>query len=79
MPLEKDSANLHRNQNDYIGMHELEILKRFGPSTGYYYTEMTPAYLIEIAKTRAENSWQIVFLINRDRQVREIVVHKNCC
>ena len=79
MLLEKDSANLHRNQNDYIGMHRLEILKRFGPSTGYYYTEMTPAYLIEEAKTRAENSWQIVFLINRDRQVREIVVHKNCC
>ena len=39
-------CSLIRKHNDYIGMHRSEILKRFEPSTGYYYTEMTLAYLI---------------------------------
>ena len=71
------ACSLIRNQNDYIGMDRSELLTRFGPFTGYHYTETTPTYLIEVAKTRAEDSWQIVFLLDRDRQVREIAVHKN--
>ena len=73
------ACSLLRNQHDYVGLHRSEILGLFGHPSGYYYTEMTPTYLIETAKTRAQDSWQIVFLIDRDRQVSEVVVHKNCC
>ena len=73
------ACSLLKNQDDYIGMHRLEMLATFGNATGYYYTEMPPTYLIETAKMPDQDSWQIVFRINRDREVKEIVVHKNCC
>ena len=73
------TCSLLKNQNDYVGMHRLEILTLFGHPSGYYYTEMTPTYLTEVAKTRAQDSWQIVFRLDRDRKVSEVVVHKNCC
>ena len=70
---------LLRTQDDYVGMSRLEIRPLFGDPDGYYYTELQPAYLIETARSMAEDSWQIVFLIDGDRNVRKIVVHKNCC
>ena len=73
------ACTILKTQDDYIGMHRLEILELFGEASGYYYTEMPPTYLIEKARTREQDSWQIVFLINKSREVREIVVHKNCC
>lgn len=76
------ACSLLRTQDDYVGMHRREILMLFGSPDGYYYTEMQPTYLIEVAKTgtqRTQDTWQIVFLIDRDRKVYEVVVHKNCC
>lgn len=73
------ACSLLRNQHDYVGMHRLEVLRLFGYSSDYYYTDMTPAYLIEDAKTKARDSWQIVFRIDRDRKVSEIFVRKVCC
>ena len=73
------ACSLLRTQDDYVGMHRLEIRPLFGDPDGYYYTELQPAYLIETAKSMDENSWQIVFLIDRDDKVRKVVVHKNCC
>ena len=73
------ACSLLGQQNRFIGMHRLEILELFGDSSGYYITEMTPTYLIETARSRDQDSWQIVFLINKDRLIRRVVVHKNCC
>ena len=70
---------LLRTQDDYVGMHWLEIGSLFGNPTGYYDTESVPTYLIEVAKTMARDTWQIVFLIDRDGRVSGVVVHKNCC
>ena len=73
------ACSLLKTQDDYVGMHRLEIRPLFGNFTGYYITEFIPTYLIETAKTMAEDSWQIVFLIDGNGTVSEIVVHKNCC
>ena len=73
------ACSLLKNQADYVGMRWLEIGPLFGDFTGYYDTETQPTYLIERAKTKADDTWQIVFLIDQDRKVAEIVVHKNCC
>ena len=72
-------CSLLRNQDDYVGMGREEIMTLFGNPTGYYNTEMLPTYLIEVAKTRAHDSWQILFRIDRDGKVTKVVVHKNCC
>ena len=73
------ACSLLKNQDDFVGMHWLEIRPLFGNPTGYFDTEMVPTYMIETAKTRTQDAWQIVFLLNRDRKVSEVVVHKNCC
>ena len=70
---------LLRDQDDYIGWHQLEIRALFGNHTGYYVTEVVPTYLIEAGETKTQDSWQIVFLLERERTVSKVVVHKNCC
>ncbi|MCY4138766.1 MAG: hypothetical protein OXF56_10925 [Rhodobacteraceae bacterium] len=68
---------LFRNQDDYVGVHCREILETFGDQTGYSsYTEGSPAYEIESGRTRDQDTWQIVFRINKFGEVKEIVVHK---
>ncbi len=73
------ACSLLKTQDDYVRMNHLEIGPLLGNPTGYYHTELQPTYLIEVAKTRAQNTWQIVFLIDRSGKVSEVVVHKNCC
>lgn len=72
------ACSLLKTQHDYVGMHHLEIRPLFGNPTGYYRTESEPTYLIEIAQIREQETWQIVFLIDRGK-VSKVVVHKNCC
>ena len=73
------ACSLLKSQDDFIGMHVSEIRPQFGNPTGYYHTDVQPAYLIEVAKTKTHDSWQIVFLLDRDGKVARVVVHKNCC
>ena len=73
------ACSLLKSQDDYVGMHRQEVLALFGMPDGYHYTETQPTYLIEVAKTEEQDTWQIVFLIDHDRRISEIVVHKNCC
>lgn len=73
------ACSLLRTQDDYVGMDPPEIGQLFGNFSGYHYTELHPTYLIEVADTREQDTWQIVFLLDRDRKVFKIVVHKNCC
>ena len=73
------ACSLLKNEDDYAGMPVSEIRRLFGAFEGHFWSEAQPTYLIEIAETKAEDSWQIVFLHDRDRRVTRIVVHKNCC
>ena len=75
----KMTCSLLKNQKQYIGKATLKIRKSFGNYTGHYFSEMYPAYIIETAKTKEQNTWQIVFFINRHRKVSKVAVHKNCC
>ena len=71
------ACSLLRTQKSYVGMDVSEIKDAFGPYSGYFITEGIPTYLIEIAESKGQDSWQIVFLKNRQHKVAEIVVHKN--
>ena len=73
------ACSLLTHQSRYIGKDITDIYSTFGPAEGYYVSEGYPAYLIETAKTRAQDSWQIVFLADGGWQVSAIVVHRNCC
>ena len=73
------ACSLLTHQSQYIGKDVTDIYNTFGPAEGYYVSEGYPAYLIETARTRAPDSWQIVFLADSGWQVSAIVVHRNCC
>ena len=73
------SCSLLKNQKTFIGKDISEIRTILGDHDGYYFSDMYPAYLIQIGKNKTEETWQLVFMINKDEDIKEIVVHKNCC
>ena len=75
----KMTCSLLKNQNKYIGVDSLEIRKRLGDHSGYFFSESFPAYIINQATEKDSNVWQILFFVDGDHKVSEIVVHKNCC
>ena len=75
----KMACSLLKNQKQFMGKDRYDIRKELGDHDGFYFTDMFPAYMIHTAKKIGEDSWQIVFLLNRDEKVSEIIVHKNCC
>ncbi len=73
------TCSLLKKKKQFIGKHANEIRELFGPSDGHYFSEMFPTYMIEIARKQGQDAWQIVFLIDRNEKISEIIVHKNCC
>ena len=73
------ACSLLKKQKQFRGKDRVEIRSIFGDYDGHYFSDMFPTYMIEIAKKRGEDSWQIVFLIDRKEKISEIIVHKNCC
>ena len=55
------TCSLLKNQKKYIGKDTLKIRQLFGNYTGHYFSGMYPTYIIETAKTKDQNTWQIVF------------------
>ena len=75
----KMACSLLKNQNKYIGKYRWEIRKLLGDYSGYYFSERIPTYFIEIGKNKKEETWQIVFLIDSQEKISQIIIHKNCC
>lgn len=71
--------SLLQNKKKFIGKDRSAIRQELGDFDGYYFSEMYPAYMIEMAKDNVSDSWQIVFLIDRKGLIKDIIVHKNCC
>lgn len=55
------------------------IRETFGSPDGFYFIDSYPAYIIQMGKNHSEETWQIVFKLNNKFEVRDIIVHKNCC
>ena len=75
----KMACSLIKNKKQYLGKSQAEIRKIFGDYSGHYFSDTIPAYLIETAEKKGDDSWQIVFLLNNNWKVSNIAVHKNCC
>lgn len=63
----------------YIGKNILEIREDLGDFDGYYFSDVYPAYLINEPVTKGDDVWQIVFLLDKNKLVSSVIVHKNCC
>jgi hypothetical protein len=71
--------SLIQNRKIFVGTDRSEIRKKLGDFDGFYFSDMFPAYMIHTGESREQDSWQIVFLLDRNEKVAEIIVHKNCC
>jgi hypothetical protein len=83
----KDSTYEEKSKMSYsvmtdkslIGKTYEEIREIFGPNDGHYFTDTIPAYIIQEGKTHSEETWQLVFKMDKKYRVRDIIIHKNCC
>ncbi len=75
----KMAASIIRGKKAWIGRPLSEIREQLGPHDGFYFTDIIPAYLIEVAEKKGDESWQIVFLPDNARMISDVIIHKNCC
>lgn len=73
------AASIQKKEKEFRGKTVMEIREMLGTNDGFYFTDVYPAYLIQIGKTHKEETWQIVFLLNNQRRVERVIIHKNCC
>jgi len=66
-------------KNPYIGKPITAVRDSLGGPDGYYFSDIYPAYIINEPKNKGDDVWQIVFLIDKTRNISEVIVHKNCC
>ncbi|MDE0118778.1 MAG: hypothetical protein OXM55_02070 [Bdellovibrionales bacterium] len=58
----KMACSLLKNQKKYHGIERYKIREIFGAYSGHYFKDVIPTYLIEVAKTKDQDTWQLVFL-----------------
>lgn len=73
------AASLVQKKKQYIGKPLKDIRKELGSYDGYYFTDMIPAYFISRGVEKGEETWQIVFIPDEKYQVKDIIIHRNCC
>lgn len=56
-----------------------EVKDILGEYSGHYWNDDIPTYIIEEGWRADKDTWQLVFLPDKDRKVKEIKIHKNCC
>lgn len=61
----------------FVGKSVEAIRKELGDWDGYYFSDMFPAYIVQDGRVHNGETWQIVFLLDRDRKVSEVIIHKN--
>lgn len=65
--------------NPFKGKSYKEVKAALGPSDGYYFSDYYPAYLIQEGWADGKDTWQVVFMLDKNRNVEDVILHKNCC
>ncbi|MCB0348835.1 MAG: hypothetical protein KDD37_08360 [Bdellovibrionales bacterium] len=78
-PRAEMAFSLLSQKSKYIGKNVTDIFKLFGPKDGYYFSDYYPAYMLSRGKTNKDESWQLVFLLDKNQKISDIIVHQNCC
>ncbi len=73
------AASLIKNKKKYIGLESWRIRDLLGTYSGHYFSEKYATFFIYRGKNRSDDSWQLLFIIDKQSKVADIVVHKNCC
>lgn len=73
------ACSVLKSEKTFLGKDVLDIRNIFGDFDGFYFSDMYPTYMIQVGKDQSEDSWQLVFLIDKNQKISKVVVHKNCC
>ncbi len=73
------AQSILKNKNKFVGKPIQDIHAEFGRHDGFYFSDWIPAYIIQDAKKKGDDVWQIVFTPDKHKKVSDIIVHKNCC
>lgn len=63
----------------FVGSTIQEVETALGRHDGHYKNDFIPAYALNEGWKKNEDTWQLVFLPNSDRQIKDVFIHKNCC
>jgi hypothetical protein len=75
----KMAASIVQQKSNFIGLDRTTIRKRLGDYSGFYVSGMYPTYLIQETSETINEAWQLVFLIDINGKVSDVIIHKNCC
>ncbi len=75
----KMASSLVRQKSKWLGKSRRDIRESLGGFSGFYFSELIPTYIISGGEIDSPETWQIVFLLNNDYKVSDIIIHKNCC
>jgi hypothetical protein len=63
----------------FVGQDVNVLRESLGTQDGFYRMDMFPAYLIQTAQSRKDESWQILFRLGSEYRIKDVKIHKNCC
>lgn len=63
----------------FIGKTAEYVRSQLGATSGYFWSDHIPTYFIEEGWSQKKDSWQLVFLLDKNDRVTEVKIHKNCC
>jgi hypothetical protein len=68
------------NSKEILGTPLSEIIEKLGPFTGYYFSDLIPAYAIgDLSHGRTE-TWQIILIPDgQSKVIEKVKIHKKCC
>ena len=62
------------SKENYMGKTGDEIREIFGYADGHYVNERFPSYVLEIGSKKSPETWQLVFMVDRDLKVNDVIV-----
>ena len=64
----------------YVGEPRAKVRKDLGDPNGYFFSDTIYAYQIERYTEEKRESWQIVFIPDKElKNVQSVKIHKSCC
>lgn len=73
----KMAVAIVKNKKTWIGKSFPDLKKMLGEHDGFYFTDTIPAYFITDAEKMGDEAWQIVFLPDNDRKVKDVIIELN--
>ncbi len=63
----------------FLGKTTAKVREDLGSQDGHFFSDYYPAYILNEGWKSKVDTWQLLFLIDQKKQVKEVVIHKNCC